>query len=179
MCILQARHLWIVAGEPKRLLRLLLFREDAVLRSRRLRLDSGALSYVRESLFVLAFTLYTSLATQLILPGSREITITRGQTALNASHDLLVIPNTQGDVKIGVESLFMTPLYWRLPDTFLGDRILSYNGFLRFTTWSNGGSPFSPGVLQEYPLVQVVGNHKVVLEHFPRKVSNNGRYEVR
>ena len=33
--------------------------------------------------------------------------------------------------------------------------------------------------MQEYPLVQLQGNHRIVLEHYPKKVSNSGRYEVR
>ena len=62
---------------------------------------------------------------------------------------------------------------------FLGDKILSYNGFLRFTLWSNGEKPYSPGILEEFPLVQLQGNYRIIIEHFPKKVSNSGRYEVR
>ena len=59
-------------------------------------------------------------------------------------------------------------------------RTTSYNGFLRFTTWSDGREgPYGPDVLREYPLVQIQGNHRIVLEHYPRKRSNNGRYEIR
>ena len=51
---------------------------------------------------------------------------------LDTSHGLLIIPGgREGDVKIGVESLFSTPLYWSAPDIFLGDQILAYNGYLR------------------------------------------------
>ena len=49
----------------------------------------------------------------------------------------------------------------------------------RFSLKSNGPRPYSPGVMEEYPLVQLQGNHKIVLEHYPKKVSNSGRYEVR
>ena len=41
------------------------------------------------------------------------------------------------DVTVGVDRLFTTPLYWNLPKLFNGDRVTSYNGFLRFTTTSN------------------------------------------
>ena len=51
---------------------------------------------------------------------------------LDTSHGLLIIPGREGDVKIGVESLFSTPLYWSAPDIFLGDKILAYNGYLRY-----------------------------------------------
>ena len=98
---------------------------------------------------------------------------------LDTSHGLLIIPGREGDVQIGVESLFSTPLYWSVPDIFLGDKILAYNGYLRFSLKSNGPRPYSPGVMQEFPLVQLQGNHRIVLEHYPKKVSNSGRYEVR
>ena len=49
----------------------------------------------------------------------------------------------------------------------------------RFSLKSNGPRPYSPSVIQEYPLVQLQGNHRIVLEHYPKKVSNSGRYEVR
>ena len=58
--------------------------------------------------------------------------ISRGQSMLDTSHGLLIIPGREGDVKIGVESLFSTPLYWSAPDIFLGDKILAYNGYLRY-----------------------------------------------
>eukprot|EP00094_Tigriopus_californicus_P001836 TCALIF_01772-PA protein Name:"Similar to Lama1 Laminin subunit alpha-1 (Mus musculus)" AED:0.11 eAED:0.12 QI:0/0.86/0.58/1/0.95/0.95/24/1780/2877 len=117
--------------------------------------------------------------TQLTFFQGRNLIVTRGQTQLNQTHGLLELPKQRGDIKIGVESLFTTPLYWRLPDLFNGDKILSYNGFLRFSTASNGPIPYSPGVLDEYPLVQIIGNSQVVLEHFPRKMSSSGSYEVR
>ena len=90
--------------------------------------------------------------------------------------------------------MFTTPLYWSLSNKFLGDRLFSYNGYLRFTTWSEG---HSDGVVESkaisnvglndiksrftdlFPLVQLVGNYRIVLEHYPRKLSASGRYEVR
>ena len=75
--------------------------------------------------------------------------------------------------------MFTTPLYWSLPKIFRGDRITSYNGYLRFTTTSNAENPFPAEVDISYPLVQLVGNSRIVLEHYPRKLSNSGRYEVR
>ena len=117
--------------------------------------------------------------TQLSAPGGRHLTISRGQTQLQAVNDLFVITGQEETVKIGVESVFTSPLYWSLPDKFLGDKVLSYNGYLRFAISSNGKMPYSPGVLEQYPLVQLQGNHRIVLEHFPRKRSSSGRYEVR
>ena len=112
------------------------------------------------------------------------MTISRGSTPLNVSHGLLVVPDggpdgSGVDVAIGVDRLFTTPLYWSLPATFLGDKILSYNGYLRFTTTSNGRQAFASDAAVVYPLVQLQGNYRVILEHYPLKLSASGRYEVR
>lgn len=117
------------------------------------------------------------------MKGERELTITRGATKFEVAHGLHVLPGGDGNgnaaVTVGVESVFVAPLYWSLPKAFLGDRISSYNGLLRFRTTGNGRRPFAPDVLAEFPLVQLQGKGVAVLEHFPRKVINSGRYEVR
>jgi hypothetical protein len=58
-------------------------------------------------------------------------------------------------VAIGVDRLFTTPMYWNLPKLFRGDRVTSYNGYLRFTTTSNAQDPFPVESEASYPLVQV------------------------
>ena len=45
-------------------------------------------------------------------------------------------------------------------------------------------SPSDEGVVdipftESFPLVQLVGNHRIVLEHYSRALSSSGRYEVR
>ncbi len=100
---------------------------------------------------------------QLSTHKSRKLAITRGNTRLNVSHGLLVVPdNFDGDeVKIGVERLFATPLYWSLSDLYLGDKILSYNGYLRFAITSNSRKAFNGQEdASKYPLVQLRGNYK-------------------
>lgn len=138
-----------------------------------------------------------------IMQTHRKLTITRGNTRLEVSHGLLIIPGDNGDIVIGVERLFTTPLYWSLPEVFLGmnicilisriffwqyfdfpkkntiflgDKVLSYNGFLRFSTSSNGDTPNS---LLSNPLVQIQSHERIIFEHFPLKISSSGRYEVR
>ena len=107
----------------------------------------------------------------------RNLIITRGNTRLEVSQGILIVPNDNGDSVIGVERLFTTPLYWSLPDVFLGDKVLSYNGFLRFSTSSNGDTPNS--ILTD-PLVQIQSHDGIiVMEHFSQKLSISGRYEVR
>ncbi|KRZ89656.1 Laminin subunit alpha-2 [Trichinella sp. T8] len=80
-----------------------------------------------------------------------------------------------------------TPIYWSLPKRFLGDKILSYNGLLRFEV-SNIGNHFIDGSLkpderlfEQYPLVVLVGNHRLVFEHYKSRfeISPNGVYTVK
>ena len=61
---------------------------------------------------------------------------------------------------------------------FLGDKVLAYNGYLRFGTQSNGNQMFSEQVLNRYPLVYLQGNHNIKLMYHPKKLSGSGRYEV-
>ena len=89
----------------------------------------------------------------------RNLIITRGNTRLEVSQGILIVPNDNGDSVIGVERLFTTPLYWSLPDVFLGDKVLSYNGFLRFSTSSNGDTPNS--ILTD-PLVQIQSHDGII-----------------
>ena len=59
-------------------------------------------------------------------------------------------------------------------------QVLSFGGFLRFTVETEGGSTlFPPEVVDSYPLIQLQGNNRIVLEHFPGKASKDGHYEVR
>lgn len=59
-------------------------------------------------------------------------------------------------------------------------QVLSYNGYLRFTVTSSGGrTPLPPNILSSYPLVQIQGNNRIVLEYFSPQSSVTGQYQVR
>lgn len=59
-------------------------------------------------------------------------------------------------------------------------QVLSYGGYLRFAVETEGGNTLlPPGVLSSYPLIQIQGNGKIVLEHFPALPNPSNRYEVR
>jgi len=133
--------------------------------------------------------------------GRRELVVSRGNSHINVTNNLLVIPppsppsnpGLRGDMisRIGVDRMFTTPLYWSLSEKFLGDRAFSYNGYLRFMTSSDGQSEAGRGMNNMYggggglqftdvfPLVQLVGNYRIIIEHYPRRLSTSGRYEVR
>ncbi|KAK3921962.1 Laminin subunit alpha-1 [Frankliniella fusca] len=114
------------------------------------------------------------------VPGASAKTTNSTPDRLDVINNLRIIPGDAGDVEMGVNYLFDTPVYWQLPRQFLGDRVLSFGGFLRFSVEAEGGSTlFPPEVLGSYPLVQLQGNNRIVLEHFPAAPSRDGHYEIR
>lgn len=56
-------------------------------------------------------------------------------------------------------------------------KVVSYGGFLRFTTSTEGGIPLRS--TYQYPVVQLLGNHRIVLEYYLNLPVNNNHYEVR
>jgi len=62
----------------------------------------------------------------LAIPGAPETNLTNTDgtsVKLNVTNNLRIIPGDVGNVRIGVSYLFDTPLYWKLPGTFLGDKV--------------------------------------------------------
>ncbi|MPC29133.1 Laminin subunit alpha-2 [Portunus trituberculatus] len=117
---------------------------------------------------------------QLALPGERILSFGSGETRLNVTNQLHVIPGTEGNVSIASSLLFDAPLYWQLPREFMRDKVKSYNGYLRFRTESSGGRRVFPEqILQTYPLVSLQGNWQLVLEYYPPTLSPDGRYKVK
>ncbi|GAU99875.1 hypothetical protein RvY_10813-2 [Ramazzottius varieornatus] len=73
---------------------------------------------------------------------------------------------------------FETPFYWELPWQFLGDKILSYNGRLRFRLDGEYiGSQYQErhGQLASFPLALLQGNYRIILDYKPhsRRYTNN------
>ncbi|VDN17874.1 unnamed protein product [Gongylonema pulchrum] len=72
-----------------------------------------------------------------------------------------------------------------LPHSLLGDRIASYNGFIRFKIENDDnyrGIQNVPPDAQHFrffPQVVLVGNHRIILEHTPEVINDLGRYKVR
>lgn len=117
---------------------------------------------------------------QLALPGERILSFGSGETRLNVTNQLHVIPGTEGNVSIASSLLFDAPLYWQLPREFQRDKVRSYNGYLRFRTESKGGRRVFPAqILQSYPLVSLQGNWQLVLEYYPDSVASDGNYKVK
>ncbi|XP_015607311.1 laminin subunit alpha-1 [Cephus cinctus] len=96
---------------------------------------------------------------------------------LNVTNGLTIIPGTEGDVTLPSSLYYSYPLYWQLPKSFLGDKVVSYGGFLRFATKAEGGDILRNNL--QYPLVQIQGNGKLVLEYYLHLPVNDNYYEVR
>nr|CAD7455143.1 unnamed protein product [Timema tahoe] len=117
---------------------------------------------------------------QLLGPGSGEQNFKGDNARLNSTNNLLLVPGTAGDVRIGANHLLDKPLYWQLPSQFLGDKILSYGGYLQFTLENeDGANPAPKHVLNSQPLIQIQGNSRIILEHYPILPNPLGRYKVR
>lgn len=94
-------------------------------------------------------------------------------------NELLVIPGVYEptlNVKL-YQNHLDEALYWRLPKQFLGDKVLSYGGYLRFVTETHGGNKIL--ITNRYPLVQLKGNNKIILEYFEQPSVSKHRYEIR
>lgn len=61
----------------------------------------------------------------------------------------------------------------------------SYNGYLRFTVENldrrqpRGRLSPEARFFHVYPIVVLVGNHRLMLEYYPKEESNSGLYRVR
>ncbi|XP_028966336.1 laminin subunit alpha-1 [Galendromus occidentalis] len=94
------------------------------------------------------------------------------------------IPMTTNRTTVTVEVPFMLskPLYWELPEQFLGDKVRAYNGLLKFKKTSQSSDVFPERVLDNHPLVVLFGNFRLRLAHKPPKQERpfrNGHYSVR
>ncbi|XP_061379354.1 laminin subunit alpha lam-3 isoform X1 [Danaus plexippus] len=69
------------------------------------------------------------------------------------------------------------PVYAELPSLFLGDRVLSYGGALRFRVEQEGGTPIPRDVLIDFPLVSIYG-YNIVLDYYERAPPINNTYAV-
>lgn len=58
------------------------------------------------------------------------------------------------------------PVYVELGELFLGDRLLSYGGALRFKVEEEGGEALPPDLLDRFPLVRLYGPNGIVLDYF-------------
>jgi len=86
---------------------------------------------------------------------------------LNVTGGITIIPDVEKNITISTDDNLSYPMYWSLPKKFLGDRITSYGGFLKFTVESFGSSEKIPhDTLRKYPLVQLHAQGLLILEYY-------------
>ncbi|KAK0428393.1 hypothetical protein QR680_010776 [Steinernema hermaphroditum] len=77
-----------------------------------------------------------------------------------------------------------TPLYWPMPNKFLGDRTTSYNGYLRFKIFNDDKYRRIDNALPDtkyfnlFPQVVIVGAYRKELRYEPDEISQDGKYRV-
>ena len=72
-----------------------------------------------------------------------------------------------GNVSIGSKSPFDTPLYFQLPPQFLGDKINTYGGFLKYSIQTEGcETVLSNNILEQYPLVRIHAHNDLIIDYF-------------
>ncbi|XP_048508975.1 laminin subunit alpha-1 [Athalia rosae] len=96
---------------------------------------------------------------------------------LNITNGHSIIPGVEGDVTLPSILYYNYPLYWMLPKSFLGDKVVSYGGFIQFKIETESGEPLPSNV--RYPVVLIQGNDKIVLEHYPHSPVENNHYKIR
>lgn len=99
---------------------------------------------------------------------------------LETSNSIIIIPETEGNITIGLNQNLPYPLYWRLPKKFLDDHVTSYGGFLRFRI-TNVGPPIETTrvLLNQFPLVQMRSHGVLVLDYYELEPSSTESYAVR
>lgn len=91
----------------------------------------------------------------------------RDDAEIEMMHDLQLVPGSTGNVSIGSRSPFYQPLYFQLPTQFLGDKLDSYGGFLKYSLTTDGSrTQIDSNLLSRHPLVQMHAHSNLVLDYF-------------
>lgn len=98
------------------------------------------------------------------MEGSR---MSREDAEIEMMFGLHLIPSSIGNVSIGSRTPFHMPLYFQLPTQFYGDRLASYNGFLKYSITTEGqNTPIEQTNLNKFPLVQLHAHSNLVLDYY-------------
>ncbi|CAH2065798.1 unnamed protein product, partial [Iphiclides podalirius] len=110
-------------------------------------------------------------------PAPLHLTLLRGEAITNMDQNsLLAVHSHFPDATIAVPWP-PVPVYVELGELFLGDRVMSYGGALRFRVEEEGGEELPPGSLDRFPLVRLYGRN-LVLDYYERVAAVNGSHAV-
>ncbi|KAL0848796.1 hypothetical protein ABMA28_013221 [Loxostege sticticalis] len=106
----------------------------------------------------------------------QHITLLRGEQNMDIDKPFMIHPQ-HPDTTISLPWP-PVPVYVVLDKRFLGDRVTSYGGALRFTVEEEGGEELPLETMVLFPLVKIEGNG-IELNHYQRVPALNGTYAVR
>ncbi|XP_045515231.1 laminin subunit alpha-1 isoform X2 [Pieris brassicae] len=105
-----------------------------------------------------------------------HLTLLKGDITNMEQESLLAVHTRNLEATISVPQP-PVPVYAELGEVFLGDRVMSYGGALRFRVEEEGGEPLAQRTLSKFPLVSIHGG-SLVLDHYERLPAINGSYAV-
>ncbi|KPJ13280.1 Laminin subunit alpha-1 [Papilio machaon] len=110
-------------------------------------------------------------------PAPLHLTLVPAETRASIDQESLLAVHTRfPDATIAVPRT-PVPVYVELGPLFLGDRVMSYGGALRFTVEEEGGDQLSTELLDRFPLVRLYGRN-LVLDYYERVPAVNGTHAV-
>uniref|UniRef100_A0A0N4ZF07 Laminin subunit alpha-2 n=1 Tax=Parastrongyloides trichosuri TaxID=131310 RepID=A0A0N4ZF07_PARTI len=124
----------------------------------------------------------SNLYWQQIYGPDREVTFSSPFIAFTKKHNIRLLK--EYPPKYYSYPTDSTPLYWPAPKNFLGDKITSYNGYIRFKIHCNDNRNGIVDIKPEsayfkyFPQVILIGNDRLVLEHIPNEISSDGKYKI-
>ncbi|VVD05613.1 unnamed protein product [Leptidea sinapis] len=112
----------------------------------------------------------------LLAPGAAKESVNAMRMDGMEQESFLAVHTKHRDVTISVPWP-PVPVYAELGEVFLGDRVMSYGGALRFRVEQEGGEPLPQQVLAKFPLVSLHGG-SLVLDYYERAAPVRGMHAV-
>ncbi|CAK1603621.1 unnamed protein product [Parnassius mnemosyne] len=110
-------------------------------------------------------------------PAPLHLTLLRGDSITTVDQDSLLAVHTRFPEATIAVPWPPVPVYVELGELFLGDRVMSYGGALRFSVEEEGGGELSAESLDKFPLVRLYGRN-LVLDYYERVPAVNGSHAV-
>ncbi|CAG5048108.1 unnamed protein product [Parnassius apollo] len=110
-------------------------------------------------------------------PTPLHLTLLRGDSITTVDQDSLLAVHTRFPEATIAVPWPPVPVYVELGELFLGDRVMSYGGALRFSVEEEGGEELSADSLDKFPLVRLYGRN-LVLDYYERVPAVNGSHAV-
>ncbi|XP_047987068.1 laminin subunit alpha-1 [Leguminivora glycinivorella] len=107
-----------------------------------------------------------------------HVTLVQGDSIKSVDQDSLLAIHTHALDSTIALPWPPVPVYMELDKRFLGDRVTSYGGFLRFRVEEEGGESLDEETMRRFPLVRVYGRD-IVLDYYERTPPINNTHGIR